>query len=312
MSFLAGSWSHAEPAGGDKSGRAQLRVRAPCTLAPGPLRTVVRIVDAETLTLDDGAEVRLIGALAPRAADAGAAAGQWPPENEAREFLSSLTLGRRVRLAYDRRRADRYGRRLSHVFLADRGATDWVQGAMLEAGMARAYGLPENFACAHELDAHERAARKARRGLWSNYIYSAKSAQRTALLMRLRFRYARVEGVVASVTATRSAVFVNFGADWKKDFTARAGAAATKAHPDFRARLESLNGQRVAIRGWIDRNNGPMIDLDDPSQIEAVSEAGDPPAPQAPPNAVAPSSSDDAPKENRPDSSATNPGGVEL
>ena len=38
----------------------------PCTLSPGPTATVARILDGETLQLDDGQQVRLIGALAPR------------------------------------------------------------------------------------------------------------------------------------------------------------------------------------------------------------------------------------------------------
>ena len=59
-----------------------LKTIAPCTLEPGPVRTVARVLDGETLILDDGKAVRLIGALAPRAHDAGAAAGAWPPEIE--------------------------------------------------------------------------------------------------------------------------------------------------------------------------------------------------------------------------------------
>src|SRR5688500_18451436 len=39
-----------------------------CELEAGPRRTVARVVDGETLALDDGSEVRLVGALAPRAA----------------------------------------------------------------------------------------------------------------------------------------------------------------------------------------------------------------------------------------------------
>ena len=46
--------------------------RPSCTgLEPGPARTVTRIIDGETAALDDGTELRLIGALAPRAIDAG-------------------------------------------------------------------------------------------------------------------------------------------------------------------------------------------------------------------------------------------------
>jgi len=72
----------------------------PCTLVPGPTQTVARVLDAETLVLDDGTAVRLIGALAPRARDAGAQAGTWPPEIDAIKFLSDLVLGKKVKLAF--------------------------------------------------------------------------------------------------------------------------------------------------------------------------------------------------------------------
>src|SRR5690348_13278926 len=75
-----------------------------CTLEPGPVRTVTRVVDGETIVLDDGKAVRLIGALAPRARDADAAPGAWPPEADAIKALSDLTLGKRVKLAFSGRK----------------------------------------------------------------------------------------------------------------------------------------------------------------------------------------------------------------
>ena len=44
-------------------------------LETGPMRTVARVIDGETVALDDGTELRLIGALTPRALDAGAEPG---------------------------------------------------------------------------------------------------------------------------------------------------------------------------------------------------------------------------------------------
>ncbi len=54
---------------------AALEPREPaCELHAGPTRAVVRVIDAETVLLDDGREVRLIGALAPRSPDMSAGA----------------------------------------------------------------------------------------------------------------------------------------------------------------------------------------------------------------------------------------------
>ncbi|PPC88348.1 MAG: nuclease [Hyphomicrobium sp.] len=300
---------------------------ASCVLEPGPVGTVSRIIDAETIAVDDGSDIRLIGALAPRAFDASAKPATWPSETAATAFLSELVLGRRVRLAFGRGpRKDRYGRYLAHVYLAEAGTQHWVQGALLSAGWARAYGLPGHFDCATELIAHENDARRARKGLWAVGVYRAKPAARPQALMRSRNRFERVEGVVASVARTASGVYLNFGQDWRTDFTAHVPKEILKLHPDFAKALDQFKDARVAVRGWIERRNGPMIAITDPSQIERLDAtnspivgSNSPPRPNASeptrslqPDPLKPYIDDDANK-NLPDGpTETRPGGLDL
>ncbi len=238
-----------------------------CTLEDGGRASVARVLDGETVQLDDRREVRLIGALAPRARDADAEVGTWPPEQAAVAVLSALTVGKRVRLAYGGRRADRYGRALAHLFVESDGGETWVQGHMLEHGHARAYGLDGSFACGAELLAHEAEGRRRRAGLWSANAYRALPAARPGLLMRARGRYALVHGRVRKVAITKSAIFLNFGLDWRSDFTARV------PRKDLAALVSGLEGKHVTVRGWIERRNGPMIDVLDASQIEVSERA---------------------------------------
>ena len=72
-------------------------------LEAGPTRTVARIIDGETVVLDDGTELRLIGALVPRAIDAGADPGMWPLEVAAQEELRALILGKSIEFGLRRR-----------------------------------------------------------------------------------------------------------------------------------------------------------------------------------------------------------------
>jgi micrococcal nuclease len=256
------------------------RVAAPCTLEPGGQHTVARILDAETVQLDDGSSVRLIGALAPRAGDAGAAPGTWPAESEAIRTLSELVVGRTVKIAYDGRRRDRYGRHLAHLFLNTADGEIWVQGELLSAGVARAYGVPGNFACAAELLAHENLARTARRGLWGTGFYRPKPARLTALLMSRRSRFEIVEGSVVSASRNASGLYLNFGSDIKTDFTARIGKDVLAAHGEWDKSLSDLAGagKAVTVRGWIERRGGPMIDIRDPSQLGFDTAPGSNPA----------------------------------
>ena len=172
---------------------------------------------------------------------------------------------RSVKLAFGGRHKDRYGRYLAQVFLEEAVGDEWVQGELLAGGHARVYGLPESFVCSRELFAHEAEARRNHLGLWSNDVYGTKPANRPAALMTLRGKYQRVIGSVASIGHTKSATYLNFGTDYRSDFTARIGKNVLAANPDLARTLDGLTAKTVIVRGWIDRRNGPLIDVADPS-----------------------------------------------
>jgi endonuclease YncB( thermonuclease family) len=279
------------------------------------------VLDGETLILDDGSAVRLIGALAPRARDAGAEMGAWPPETQSIKTLSSLVLGKKVKLAFGGRQKDRYGRFLAQVFLEAGGREEWVQGTMLATGQARAYGLPESFACASELLAHEAEARRKKLGLWSNGVYRPMPGEHPGALLKLRGKYERVIGSVASVGRTKSTAYLNFGTDWRSDFTVRIAKTVLAANPEFARTLDALKSKTVIIRGWIERRNGPLIDVADLSQIEVLDDKGNAASPAgvsaaAPPDnaqpASAPADSDPSKKLRPTPTEGTEPGAVNL
>ena len=239
----------------------------PCTLQPGAVGTVSRIIDAETFALTDGSEVRLIGALAPRARDNRAGEAGWPAESVAVETLTTLVQGRTVQLSFGATRKDRYGRLLAHVFLDPKGERTWVQGALLSQGMARAYALPGAGECLSELLANERAAREGNIGLWSELPYRPIRADRTGLLLARRSTFQIVTGEVLAVSRTRNTVYLNFGSDWHSDFSVRIPLNLAKAHPDWNAMLDDLKGKTIEVRGWIERSNGPLIEISQPGEL---------------------------------------------
>jgi endonuclease YncB( thermonuclease family) len=246
--------------------------REPCTLQAGPTRAVVRVIDSETVLLDDHEEVRLIGALAPRSPDLTPNAQPWPAEEAAIAALRDLVAGRSVSLATAGREQDRYGRKLAHLFVDKDGDRLWVQGEMIRSGNARAYGLPGSYACMHELLAHEHVAREAKGGLWANAAYAVRPARAARDLLRRRNSYEIVAGTVMKVATTKSRTYLNFGADWRNDFTAGIETRVLRANPDWAKSLAQLEGKRVEVRGWIQYRNGPYIDIEDPSQIAPADE----------------------------------------
>jgi endonuclease YncB( thermonuclease family) len=252
-----------------------------CALEAGSSHGVLRAVDGETLLLDDGQEVRLIGALAPKPDIPTAEDRDWPPAGEALRMLETIVADRTIALRYEGRRRDRYGRLLAQVFAAARddagvgragdGAI-WIQERMIREGHARAYALAGNTGCIRALMEAEEAAREAKRGLWSRESYRVHSANDVSALLKLAGRFAIVEGRVAEVTRAQRLTYINFGADWRRDFTASLASAMVEKDSGGAARASRLAGKRIRVRGWIERRNGPMIELSSPDEIEVLDE----------------------------------------
>jgi micrococcal nuclease len=246
-------------------------------LTPGPARTVVRIIDGETVGLDDGGELRLIGALAPRAIDVGAAPGAWPWEGKARDALRALVLGKSVELGFGSERVDRYGRLQAQVQLIDGDQRRWLQGHLLAQGLARAATVAGNRACANELLAAEHAARETRRGLWAEAAYQVRQADRPAELPRYRTTFQVVEGGIARVAVVRGVVHLNFDRNWRQGFSASLRNADRGLLGLLAGAPKALEGRRVRVRGWIEGRDRAAIDLSTGGLIEVL----DQPAAQA-------------------------------
>jgi endonuclease YncB( thermonuclease family) len=225
---------------------------------------VAAVIDGDTLTLSDGAEVRLVGIQAPKLPLGRSGFRPWPLGAEAKAALESLSLGREVALAYGGAPIDRHGRLLAHVTV--RGGA-WVQGEMLERGLARVYTFADNRARAAEMLARESRARAARRGIWTHPFYAVRGAADPDRIPVGGFEL--VEGTVLAAAVVRGRGYLNFGPDLKTDFTV---SIAPRSLRDFggTAAVAAYRGAALRVRGWVDKRNGPMIDATHPEQIERL------------------------------------------
>lgn len=237
-------------------------------LRPGGEAKVVSVVDGDTVVLDraiDGAtQVRLTGIQAPKLALGRPNFKDWPLAAEARKELEALTLGRPVRLFHGPQRMDRHGRLLAHLVGPD-GL--WLQGEMLKRGLARVYTFADNRDRAAEMYRLEREAREAKRGIWALPYYAVRGTDPKAL-DRDRDTFQVIEGRIADAALARGVLYLNFGANWRDDFTARVGKDALKLFRAAGLGPEDFRDRRVRVRGWLRERNGPMIDLSHPEQIE--------------------------------------------
>ncbi len=240
-------------------------------LVRGETGQVSSVLDGDTLYLEGGLKVRLSGVQAPKLPLGRKGFKAWPLGKEARAALTVLTKGQKVGLYYGGERRDRYERALAQVFtLKANGKPDlWVQEEMVRLGMARVYTWPDTFQDSGRLYMAEREAREAGRGIWSNAYYDIRSPAPNMLAQDVD-SFQLVEGIITSTADVRGRVYLNFGADYKTDFTI---AIAKRDRKRFkRAGLDpvSLEGARVRVRGWVELMNGPMIWLDHPERLEVL------------------------------------------
>ena len=230
---------------------------APCPLVAVGAAKVAAVRDGRTLLLADGRELRLAAIEVTE---------------QSRAALQALAAGRALRLAKLGPDRDRYGRLVAFAFAGS--SQQSVQEMLLEDGQARVSARVGDKACADALLAAEARARAARRGLWADPNFAPLAAENWRRLQGERGRFALVEGKVLSVRESGGTIYVNFGRRWTRDFSviilhrnARSFAAAGLAP-------KALEGQRVRVRGWLERRRGPVIEADAPEQIELVGAPG--------------------------------------
>jgi len=238
-------------------------------LLDGPKGKVTEVVDGDTVHLDNGIVIRLIGTQAPKLALGREGFEDWPLGTESRLALEKLVLGQQVILRYGGEQVDRYGRALGQLFTTGESPI-WVQQAMLNQGMARVYSFPDNRKCLDELMAAEGRARTMKLGIWTDPYYSVRRADRPAAMAPLEGHYELVEGRVLLAEPAQGRVFLNFGRLWKEDFTAVIDRAALTLFADDGIDPTKLGGALVRVRGWVDINDGPRIEVTHPEQIEVL------------------------------------------
>ncbi len=166
-------------------------------LKPGGMGRVVEVVDGDTVVLESGVQVRLVGIQAPKLPLGRPNFAAWPLAAEAKAALAALVQERAVTLFHGGREIDRHGRALAHLETTD-GV--WLQGELLRRGFARVYSFRDNRALVSAMLAIEREARGARRGIWADPYYRVLSPDEAA---RHVGSYQIVEGQVRDAAVVR-------------------------------------------------------------------------------------------------------------
>lgn len=261
-------------------------------VAEAQLYSVARVINAKNVQLEGGQIVRLASLQAPNLADVteeGESRQGEPLAADAKTALEKLLSGKKLYMLSvgktneQGRSLDRKGRWVAHAYSVtpheDKKEPDtvWIQEAMLSQGWGMTYVFEDSCETGEKKKAlspcfeikqmlkTEDEARKAGRGIWADPYYRIVD---TESVQDRVGRFTLVEGVVKEVMMKKGIAYLNFGADWKADFTLTVDREHLK---DFDANaLLALQGKKVRARGWVQEKNGPMIELVHPLQMETL------------------------------------------
>jgi hypothetical protein len=193
--------------------------------------------------------------------------------DQSREALQSLLdeAGPGLSLVGTGAGRDRYDRPIVIALFNRAGETVYLDAEMVASGQAVVWPRPDADGRAGLLLALEDEARSSGAGAWGEGSFTIRSPDPDPLAQHLDSAQIIEGRVVAIGEARNGRLYLNFGMNWRTDFT-------VSLNREDRERFEaaglydpaSLEGADVRVRGWLYAENGPMIHVQSPWQIEVL------------------------------------------
>ena len=245
-----------------------------CSTEKSSPATIALVDDDFDLLLDDGRRLSLAGLDFPQG------------EGEAAKLraaalarLSTWLLGAQVFVETQRSAPDRWGRQPALIYApatAEQGAPlVSVAAALLAEGLARFRPDPAAAVCAATYLAAEAPARREERGVFGADPVVDLTESTPGKLAALAHKKGMtvVEGVVRSVGKSRASLYLNFGTKRGADFAIVIFKRNKSIFAKNGVYPRTLAGRRVVVRGLIDWNYGPRMELFSPAELEVEDEA---------------------------------------
>jgi endonuclease YncB( thermonuclease family) len=219
---------------------------------------IARIFDGDTIQLEDGRRVRLIGINAAETGKDGQPSE--PYADEAREALLSLLKPQStVAMRFDEERHDQYRRLLAHLYTPE---TLSVEAWLLENGYAQLIAIPPNLwnlACYRQA---EQRAQTQRKGMWSQSYYQAIDA---AAFGNNIHGFRSISGRVNHVGETAKSFWLDL----------YGGVALRIDRDDIQyfdgIKFTELKNHKVIARGWVHGDaNRPVMRIRHPVSLQVL------------------------------------------
>jgi len=203
---------------------------------------VKRIYDGDTITLENGDRVRLLGINTPeiesrhrQGEEGGQTAKQW--------LQDKLQQGI-VFLEYDQQKKDKYGRSLAHLFLEN---GEHLNKELVQAGLATLSIIPPNVSYSDDLEEAESVALQQRLGIWAMASYQPISIDILSKSSKT-LGWQRFLATAIKVKSTRKYS--------RLILSAQVDIRIPKENLGLFPDLDTYIGQAIEVRGWASRSKG--------------------------------------------------------
>lgn len=228
---------------------------------------VVQIINPQTVQLKDGRTIRLSALHFP---DLDMSMnGDYALM--AKKIMEDFLQGKHV-LIYqtpekDWGRVNRMGHHLAHLQRED--GRIWLQGLLLSLGLAQVNTderTPELSAQMYEV---ENLARHEKIGVWAEDKYQIHPSEHAHQFMD---RFQIIEGRILDTAIKNNRIYLNFGKDWRDDFTLSVPANKRQVFKKKNVDPLSWKGQYVRARGWVRDYNGAFMEITHPQAVSTLDE----------------------------------------
>ncbi len=200
--------------------------------------TVASVYDGDTLLLDDGRKVRLIGINTPERGRNGKP--DQPLARQATNRLTQLIKDRSpVQIQVGQQSHDRYNRLLAHLFLDDGSS---AEAELLRQGLGFAISMAPNLALRDCLNQAERQARQQQLGVWSLPDYQPLPVNQ---LDTGSSGFGRYRGTITKAGSIKNGNYLELN---EKVFVILRSQAQ---HWFQQVSSDDLVGRQLQVRGWL-------------------------------------------------------------
>ncbi|SEM78432.1 thermonuclease family protein [Nitrosomonas marina] len=203
------------------------------------LHRVKKVYDGDTIILENGKRVRLLGINTPEI-ESRYRAGE-PGGKMAKVWLQERLQGQKVYLEYDLEKQDKYKRLLAHLFMSD---GTHINLELIKNGLAFVNIMPPNLRHAAQFERAQYLAEQHNLGIWGMARYRARTLSTIATDNRGWRRYT---GVPRAIHQKKKFTYLFFS----DEFSIR----IDNNHIDHFHDLTEYLGETVEIRGWVSRRS---------------------------------------------------------